>query len=125
MTKMSNGALDIARNYVAAMAKKEIDAIVSMSAENIVCSSPIGQLVGIERFQAFQEGFAKMIVNLTLLAAYGDDEQAIVVYEVETHPVPHSVAAERLTVREGKITATTVIYDATPFAAYAASVQPH
>ncbi|ACT08038.1 hypothetical protein Dd1591_3218 [Dickeya chrysanthemi Ech1591] len=125
MTKMSNGALDIARNYVAAMAKKEIDAIVSMSAENIVCSSPIGQLVGIERFQAFQEGFAKMIVNLTLLAAYGDDEQAIVVYEVETHPVPHSVVAERLTVREGKITATTVIYDATPFAAYAASVQPH
>ncbi|UAY97229.1 nuclear transport factor 2 family protein [Dickeya dadantii] len=125
MTTMSNKALDIARTYVAAMAKKDVETIISISAEHVVCTSPIGQITGIERFQAFQEGFARMITNLTVLAVYGDDEQAVVVYDAETHPVPHSVVAELLKVRDGKLASTEVIYDATPFAAYMASVQPH
>ncbi|NAT79667.1 nuclear transport factor 2 family protein [Dickeya dadantii] len=122
---MSNKALDIARTYVAAMAKKDVETIISISAGNVVCTSPIGQITGIERFQAFQEGFARMITNLTVLAVYGDDEQAVVVYDAETHPVPHSVVAELIKVRDGKLASTEVIYDATPFAAYMASVQPH
>ncbi|NPE55419.1 nuclear transport factor 2 family protein [Dickeya dadantii] len=125
MTTMSNKALDIARTYVAAMAKKDVETIISISAEHVVCTSPIGQITGIERFQAFQEGFARMITNLTVLAVYGDDEQAVVVYDAETHPVPHSVVAELIKVRDGKLASTEVIYDATPFAAYMASVQPH
>ncbi|WP_042858948.1 nuclear transport factor 2 family protein [Dickeya sp. NCPPB 3274] len=125
MTNMSNKALEIARICVAAMAKKDVETIISLSAENIVCTSPIGQITGIERFQSFQEGFARMITNLTVLAAYGDDEQAVVVYDAETYPVPHSVVAELIKVRDGKIASTVVIYDATPFAAYMASVQPH
>ncbi|MEI7254850.1 nuclear transport factor 2 family protein [Dickeya dadantii] len=125
MTTMSNKALDIARTYVAAMAKKDVETIISISAGNVVCTSPIGQITGIERFQAFQEGFARMITNLTVLAVYGDDEQAVVVYDAETHPVPHSVVAELIKVRDGKLASTEVIYDATPFAAYMASVQPH
>ncbi|NPE53175.1 nuclear transport factor 2 family protein [Dickeya dadantii] len=122
---MSNKALDIARTYVAAMAKKDVETIISISAEHVVCTSPIGQITGIERFQAFQEGFARMITNLTVLAVYGDDEQAVVVYDAETHPVPHSVVAELIKVRDGKLASTEMIYDATPFAAYMASVQPH
>lgn len=125
MTTMSNKALDIARTYVAAMAKKDVETIISISAEHVVCTSPIGQITGIERFQAFQEGFARMITNLTVLAVYGDDEQAVVVYDAETHQVPHSVVAELIKVRDGKLASTEVIYDATPFAAYMASVQPH
>lgn len=125
MTTMSNKALDIARTYVAAMAKKDVETIISISAEHVVCTSPIGQTTGIERFRGFQEGFAQMITNLTVLAVYGDDEQAVVVYDAETHPVPHSVVAELLKVRDGKLASTEVIYDATPFAAYMASVQPH
>ncbi|MFB1115902.1 nuclear transport factor 2 family protein [Dickeya dadantii] len=125
MTTMSNKALDIARTYVAAMAKKDVETIISISAEHVVCTSPIGQTTGIERFRVFQEGFARMITNLTVLAVYGDDEQAVVVYDAETHPVPHSVVAELLKVRDGKLASTEVIYDATPFAAYMASVQPH
>ncbi|WOA54640.1 nuclear transport factor 2 family protein [Dickeya solani] len=125
MTTMSNKTLEIARTYVTAMAKKDVETIISITADNVVCTSPIGQTTGIERFQAFQEGFARMITNLTVLAIYGDDEQAVVVYDVETHPVPHSVVAELIKVRDGKLASTEVIYDATPFAAYMASVQPH
>lgn len=118
-------AVEIARTYVKAMADKNVDAILSISAPDVVCTSPLGQTTGIEAFRGFQEGFARMITNLTILAVHGDDKQAVVVYDVETHPVPHAVVAELLKIKDGKLASTQVIYDATPFAAYVATVQPH
>ncbi len=125
MTTQSSKALAIARAYVQAIAERNVDAIMAISAPDVVCTSPIGQTTGIERFRAFQEGFARMITNLTVLAVHGDDSQAVVVYDVETHPVPHAVTAELLVVKGGKIVSTNVIYDATPFAAYMTGIQPH
>lgn len=125
MTKTNGTALEIARNYVNAIASKDVDTILSISAEDVVCTSPIGQTTGLERFRAFQAGFAQMITNVTVLAVYGDNEQAVVVYDAETHPVPHAIVAEFIKVKNGKLASTDVIYDATPFAAYMATVQPH
>lgn len=122
----SNGkALAIARAYVNAIANHDVETILSLSADDVVCTSPIGQLTGIERFRGFHAGFAKMTTNLTVLAAFGDDQQAVVVYDSESHPVPHAIVAELIKVKDGKIASTDVIYDATPFAAYMATVQPH
>lgn len=125
MTITNGKALEIARTYVEAIANRDVDLILSISAEDVVCTSPIGQTIGFDRFRAFHDGFARMITNLTILAVYGDDEQAVVVYDAETHPVPHSVVAELIKVKDGKLASTDVIYDATPFAAYMATVQPH
>lgn len=122
----SNGkALAIARAYVDAIANHDVETILSLSADDVVCTSPIGQTTGIERFRGFHSGFAKMTTNLTVLAAFGDDQQAVVVYDSESHPVPHAIVAELIKVKDGKIASTDVIYDATPFAAYMATVQPH
>ncbi len=125
MTKTNGNALEIANTYVKAIASKDVATILSISTENVVCTSPIGKTTGIDRFQAFHDGFARMIKKVTVLAVYGDDTQAVVVYDAETYPVPHSLVAEFIKVQGGKLTSTAVIYDATPFAAYMASVQPH
>lgn len=125
MTAASDRALAIARTYVDAIANRDVNTILAISADDVVCSSPIGQTKGLEQFRAFQEGFARMIKNLTILAVYGDGERAVVVYDVETHPVPHAIVAELIYVRNGKLTSTDVIYDATPFAAYVTTVRPH
>ncbi|WP_284330635.1 nuclear transport factor 2 family protein [Dyella flagellata] len=125
MAKPNTTALELARIYVEAMANRDVETIVSISAENVICISPIGQTTGIAQFRGFQEGFAQMITRLTTLAVHGDDRQAVVVYDVETHPVPHTVVAELIKVENGKLASTHVIYDATPFAAYMATVQPH
>ena len=118
-------ALQIARAYVDAIANKDVETILSVSADDVVCTSPLRQTTGIERFRAFHEGFARMITKLTVLAVHGDDKQAVVVYDVETNPIPHAVTAELIRVEDGKLASTNVIYDATPFAAYMATVQPH
>jgi hypothetical protein len=124
MTTTAN-ALEIARVYVEAIANKDVETILSISADDVVCTSPIGQTTGLERFRAFHEGFARMINKLTVLAVHGDDKQAVVVYDVQTHPVPHAVTAELIKVEDGKLASTDVIYDATPFAGYMATVRPH
>ncbi|MBR1163350.1 nuclear transport factor 2 family protein [Bradyrhizobium elkanii] len=125
MTEHDGKALTIARIYVEAIANRDVDTIISVSADDIVCTSPRGRLTGTQAFRGFHDGFARMIKKVVVLATFGDDDQAVVVYHAETHPVPNSTVAELLKIENGKIASTEVIYDATPFAAYAATVAPH
>jgi hypothetical protein len=125
MIEANRKALAIAQPYVNAIANKNVDAIIAVSADGVVCTSPIGRIIGTQKFREFHHGFARMIKKVTVLAAYGDDEQAVIIYNAETHPVPNAVIAELIKVENGKIVSTDVIYDATPFAAFMATVQPH
>jgi hypothetical protein len=125
MTEPNHKALAVARSYVDAIANKDVDAIIAISDDGVVCTSPIGRTTGMQAFRDFHDGFARMIKKVTVLAAYGDDAQAVVVYSAETHPVPSVVTAELIKVKNGRIVSTDVIYDATPFAAYMATVKPH
>ena len=125
MTETNRKALAVAQTYVSAIADKNVDAIIAISADDVVCTSPIGRLTGTQKFREFHDGFARMIKKVTPLAVYGDDEQAVLVYSAETHPVPNAVTAELVKVKNGRIVSTDVIYDATPFAAYMATAKPH
>lgn len=125
MTGTNGKALTIAQAYFDAMANKDVEQIASISAEDVVCISPVGERQGAQAFRGFQEGFASMIKNLTLLAAFGDDDHAVIVYNAETYPVPNAVVAEHVVIKNGKLASTTVIYDGTPFAEYLKTVQPH
>jgi ketosteroid isomerase-like protein len=125
MTETNGKALTIARTYFDAMANKDVDKMMSVSADDIVCRSPVGQTQGAAAFRGFQEGFARMIKKLTLVAAFGDDHDAVIVYDAETYPVASAIVAEHIIVTNDRIASTRVIYDATPFAAYMKTVQQH
>jgi hypothetical protein len=125
MAEHTGRATAIACTYVEAIASKDIDTILEVSAEDVICTSPIGKLSGTQAFRRFHEGFARMIKSVNILAVYGDDNQAVVVYEAETHPVPHAVTVELITISRGKIASTDVIYDSAPFAEYMATAKPH
>ncbi len=123
MTETTGKALAVARIYADGIASKDVNKIMSVSAEDVICTSPLGQTDGAAAFRGFQEGFAKMIKKVTVVAVFGDDEHAVIVYDADTRPVANAVVAEHLVVNNGKIATTRVIYDATPFAAYVASLQ--
>jgi len=125
MTKTTGKAQAIGQTYIDAIARKDVGKITSISTDDVLCNSPLGTLTGLAQFRDFQEGFARMITNVTVLAVYGDDEQAVVIYDAETYPVPHSIIAELIKVRGDKLASTEVIYDSAPFAEYVKSVQPH
>ena len=57
-TQSSGKALQIAKTYVEAIARKDVDTIISVAADDVVCTSPIGRIVGTPKFREFQDGFA-------------------------------------------------------------------
>ena len=125
MTATNNEALTVALAYFQAMANKDVTGIMALVDDRIACFNPIGDFEGSDRFRAFEDGFSRMIEKLTLVAAFGDEKQAVIVYACDTLPVKNSHVAEHLTVEAGKITSNRVIYDATPFATYMASRPKH
>jgi len=125
MADVNGLAVKVARAYFEAMATKDIEGIIGLTADNVTCDSPVGQLSGIQTYRGFQEGFARMLEKLTLQAAFGDDAQAVLIYVADTLPVKGAYVAEYLTVKAGKITSVRVIYDGAPFAAYLASAPNH
>jgi hypothetical protein len=66
-----------------------------------------------------------MINKLTLITAFGDNKEAVIVYHSNTIPVPDATVAEYIVVEDNKISSVQVIYDGTPFAAYAATQSKH
>ncbi|HSJ43590.1 MAG TPA: hypothetical protein VK923_02775 [Euzebyales bacterium] len=60
--------------------------------------------------------FARMAEQVQLLAAFGDDVHAVVVYDTATPLVPSAPGAELVTVDDGRVTQLRLIFDRLPFA---------
>ena len=59
--------------------------------------------------------FVQILRRAELLAAFGDEQTAVVVYDTETVPVKSAPGAECVTVRDGRITYSRFIFDRLPF----------
>jgi hypothetical protein len=84
-------------------------------ADDIVCDAPAGRLEGAAAYRGFMDPFIQMLTGSELLAAFGDDEKAVVVYDTETVSVASAPAAEWVTIRGGKIAYSRFIFDRAPF----------
>lgn len=111
-----SGAREAAQAYFEAWSSKDIEAVMRCVADDIVCDAPGGRVEGRVAFREFWAGFMQILTGGKLIAAFGDDRAALVMYDTTTIPVAHAPAAEYLTVKDGKITASRIIFDRTPFA---------
>jgi ketosteroid isomerase-like protein len=84
-------------------------------AEDIICQAPAGRLEGAAAFRGFMGPFVQIVTSSSLIAAFGDDEKAVVMYDTGTVPVKDAPGAECVTVRDGKITHMRIIFDRVPF----------
>jgi hypothetical protein len=88
---------------------------MSYVADDIVCDAPAGRLEGVAAYRGFMEPFVQILRGATLIAAFGDDQTALIMYDTETVPVPSAPAAECVTVTDGKIAYSRFIFDRVPF----------
>jgi ketosteroid isomerase-like protein len=109
--------LEVARAYYEAWTSKDLDRAMTFIAEDIVCQAPAGRIEGAEAYRAFMAPFVQILRGSSLIAAFGDADRALVMYDTETVPVPSAPAAECVTVRNGKITHSWFIFDRAPFQA--------
>jgi hypothetical protein len=84
-------------------------------AGDIICQAPSGRLEGAAAFRGFMGPFVQILTGSSLIAAFGDDEKAVVMYDTDTVPVKDAPGAECVTVGDGKITHMRIIFDRLPF----------
>lgn len=115
MTDKTSPALDTALAYHRAWTDHDFDQAMTYIAEDIVCDAPAGRIEGAEAFRAFMGPFVRILTASTLVAAFGDDQTALLMYDAETIPVKNAPGSECLTVREGTITHIRIVFDRAPF----------
>ena len=111
----SSPALRTALAYYQAWTSHDLDLAMSYVADEIVSDAPAGRLEGADAYRAFMGPFVQILRESRLVAAFGDDQTAMIMYETRTVPVPNAPGAECLTVTDGKITYSRFIFDRAPF----------
>ncbi len=118
---MTSPALDVALSYHHAWTGKDFEKAMTYVADDIVCHAPSGRLSGAEAFRGFMGPFTRILTGSALLAAFGDETTALLMYDTATLPVASAPGAELVTVREGKIVELRIVFDRAPFDAARAS----
>jgi SnoaL-like protein len=114
---MADNPLQAALGYYDAWTSKDIDRAMIYIAEDIVCEAPAGRIEGAEAYRAFMAPFVQILQRAEMIAAFGDERRALIMYDTETLPVRSAPAAECVTVEGGKITHSWFIFDRAPFEA--------
>jgi ketosteroid isomerase-like protein len=115
MTETASPALRTALAYYQAWTGHDLDQAMSFIADDIVCDAPAGRLAGAAAYRGFMKPFVQILKGTTLIAAFGDERTALIMYDTETVPVTSAPAAECVTVTDGKITYSRFIFDRAPF----------
>jgi hypothetical protein len=115
VTRDSSPALSVALAYYHAWTGKEVDRAMTYVADGVVCEAPAGRIEGVEALRQFMAPFARMLTGSELIAAFGDDETALLLYNPHTTLVQDAPSAEHFTVKDGKIVHDLLVFDRTPF----------
>ena len=117
MTDTTSPARRTALAYHASWTGNDLDRAMTYIAEDIVCDAPAGRIEGAAAYRAFMGPFVGMLISAELIAAFGDGETALLMYDTETALVKHAPGAECVTVRDGKIIFSRFLFDRAPFEA--------
>ena len=93
----------VARAFTETWASHDMDATAGYLADDVTFEGPGGRSVGKEAYLQGLSGFAQSVTGLNILAAHGDESEAVIVYEVTTAQPATLTCAELLTFRNGKI----------------------
>lgn len=109
-------ALETALAYHHAWTGGEIDGAMTYLADDIVCRAPDGDITGKTAYRGFLSGFQQIMTGLTDVAAFGDEEHALLFYCPHTAVTSTAPAAEHFTVRDRRIVETRLVFDRLSFA---------
>jgi hypothetical protein len=116
---MSETALRVSLAYYRAWTSKDLERAMTYIADDVVCDAPAGRIVGAAAYRDFMSPFVQILERAELIAAFGDDDTAVVMYDTDTIPVKGAPGAECVTVKDGKIVASRFVFDRVPFQAAA------
>jgi hypothetical protein len=110
MTEQSS-PVDVAVAFTEAWTTHDLATAAGYLAEDVVFDGPMQQSTGAGPYMDGLTAFATAVTGMRVLAAFGNREQALIMYEVTTGPFGTVTCAEHFTVRDGKIEADRLTFD--------------
>lgn len=104
---------DLARAFTEAWARHDMDTAAGYLADDVVFDGPIQHTSGKEAYVTALTTFLRVVTGVKILAAFGDDQQALIMYDLRT-ALGTLTSAELLTFRNGKIVADRLTFDTFP-----------
>jgi SnoaL-like domain len=110
---MSGGlpAVDVAVAFTETWARHDMAAAAEYLADDVAFEGPLSRTSGAQAYLEALGRFAQTVIDVTVIAALGDDERAMIMYDMTTGPFGTLRAAEYLVVRDGKITSDMLVFD--------------
>ncbi|MGD9695942.1 MAG: nuclear transport factor 2 family protein [Thermoleophilia bacterium] len=112
-----SAALDAVLEYHRAWTSGDIDRAMTRVSDDIVCRAPGQDLSGKEAYRAYLAGFAPSLTGLTDVASFAAGDRVALFYLPHTAVTRTAPAAECLTVRDGMIVESLLVFDRLSFAA--------
>lgn len=106
----------IAREFTEAWTRGDSDAAGGYLADDVVFDGPLGHVEGKGPYLESLAGLRRSmgVTGVRVVAAYGGDSQALIMYELDTHRFGALLCAKLLTFREGKIALDRLTFDSYP-----------
>lgn len=109
-------ALQTALAYHRAWTSGYLGAAMAHVADDIICRAPDGDITGKDAYREYLGGFLQVFSGLTDIAAFGDEEHALLFYYPHTETTSTAPAAEHFTIRDGQIVKNLLVFDRLSFA---------
>ncbi len=110
MTEQGSAAR-IAVSFVEAFAAQDMTALAGFLADDVVFESPRVTITGAAAVVEAMAQFAQAVSGVDIIAAFGDDERAVVMYDMKTGPFGTLRAADTFVLRDGEIISDKLVFD--------------
>ncbi|MFJ1457375.1 nuclear transport factor 2 family protein [Nocardia sp. N2S4-5] len=104
-------AVVVAVAFVEAFGKRDMSAVSALLADDVLFESPRVRITNATDVLAAVTDFAQAVTGVDIIDAFGDDERAVVVYDMHTGPFGTLRTVDHVVVRDGRIAADTVVFD--------------
>lgn len=107
----TNDALAVARAYHRGWTSKKFDEAIALLDQNLTVEVPINDYPTTESFAKVLVGFGSMVKSTAVLAEFGNDREAMLLYDMEVDRLGTLRVAEHFTIADGRITRIRQVHD--------------
>jgi ketosteroid isomerase-like protein len=109
-------AKQVAEGFFDAWTGKDFERARGLLHDDVSFEGPIDRFSDADSYLASLRRLSGIVTGAEKQKVFVDDEDVCVIYDLKTAPVPSSRTCEWYQVRDGRIAAVSVVFDARPFA---------
>jgi ketosteroid isomerase-like protein len=110
-------AAQVAEDFFAAWTSKDFGRARSLLHDDVSFEGPIDSFSDADSYVASLQQLSGIVTGADTQKMFVDGDDVCVIYDLHTAPVASSRTCEWYRIRDGKIAAVSVVFDARPFAA--------